>query len=307
MVSDPSRVGETGDLTDGDLPESLATGRLRVGLAGEGSLRWAAAELTDVVETARARLDLSPVAAAALGRTLTSAALLLRLASKTPQRLLMEVRGDGPLRQVLAEADESGNLRGTVSPPRVDVPPTPAGKIDVGGAIGRGMLRVLREHERGRYHSQVELVTGEIGEDVAHYLHQSEQTRSAVLVGVLGKPHGVAGAGGAIVEVMPEAADEPIARLEANIARLPGGISRVIEEGGLDGALEILFDGLAPRRVDERDLHYRCRCTRERLKRHLVLLSEQDRGEHAQADGSIEAECLFCGEIYLYPSEELAL
>lgn len=161
-----------------DLPESLATGRLRVGLAGDGSLRWAAAEL------------------------------------------------------------------------------------DVGGAIGRGMLRVLREHDRGRYHSQVELVTGEIGDDVAHYLHQSEQTRSAVLVGVLGKPHGV--------------------------------------------ALETLFDGLAPRSIDQRDLHYRCRCTRERLKRHLVLLSAEDRVDHARADGSIEAECLFCGETYLYPPEELA-
>jgi molecular chaperone Hsp33 len=287
--------------------ESLARGRLQVGLAGAGGLRWAAANLTEVVETARARLDLSPVAAAALGRAVTSAALLLRMATKTPLRLLLEIRGDGPLRQVLAEADHAGNLRGTVRPPRVDVPFTREGKLDVGGAIGEGTLRVLREYERGgRYHSQVDLVTGEVGADVAHYLHQSEQTRSAVMVGVLGKPEGVVGAGGLIVEVLPDAADSELDTLEANILHLPGGVSRVLEEGGLDRLLERVLADLAPRVVEERTLHYRCRCSRERLKRHLVLLSDEDRREHALDDGSIEAECLFCGEKYLYPPEELA-
>jgi len=305
-VTESTAPGTDAGSGDGTLPPSLAEGRLQVGMAGGGGLRWAAANLTEVVETARRRLDLSPVAAAALGRALTSAALLLRLAAKTPQRLLMEIRGDGPLRQVLAEADEAGNLRGTVSPPRVDVPFTPAGKLDVGGAIGRGLLRVLREHGRGRYHSQVELVSGEIGEDVAHFLHQSEQTRSAVLVGVLGKPHGVAGAGGVIVEVLPDAAGEAVSALEANIAALPSGVSRLMEDGGLARVLELLLAGLEPRGVEERTLAYRCRCSRERLKRHLAHLSEEDRREHAREDGHIEAECLFCGETYLYPPEELA-
>lgn len=289
-----------------DHGDSLARGRLQVGLAGDGGLRWAAADLTEVMETARDRLDLSPVAAAALGRAVTGAALLLRMATKTPLRLLLEIRGDGPLHQVLAEADQAGNLRGTVSPRRVDLPATPEGKLDVGGAVGEGTLRVLREYERGgRYHSQVKLVTGEIGEDIAHYLHQSEQTRSAVMVGVLGRPEGVAGAGGVVVEVLPDATDELLGTLEANIARLPGGVSRVLEEGGLGRLLDIVLAGLEPRVVEERTLHYRCRCSRERLKRHLVLLSDQDREDHALDDGSIEAECLFCGEKYLYPPEEL--
>lgn len=286
--------------------DSLARGRLQVGLAGDGGLRWAAANLTEVVETARDRLDLSPVAAAALGRTVTGAALLLRMATKTPLRLLLEIRGDGPLRQVLAEADQEGNLRGTVSPRRVDIPFTPEGKLDVGGAVGQGTLRVLREYDRGgRYHSQVKLVTGEVGDDIAHYLHQSEQTRSAVMVGVLGKPEGVVGAGGVIVEVLPGAGEDLLDTLEANIRQLPGGVSRVLEEGGLDRMLEIVLAGLGPRVVEERTLHYRCRCSRDRLKRHLVLLSDEDRENHALDDGSIEAECLFCGEKYLYPPEEL--
>src|SRR4051812_20393262 len=210
-------------------PEIDAPGLLQLGMAGEGALRWAVADVTEVVEEARGRLDLSPVAAAALGRCLAGAALLLRLATKTPTRLVLEIRGDGPLGRVIAEADQEGNLRGMVGDPHVDVPPTPAGKLAVGRAVGKGMLRVLREHEGGgSYHSQVELVSGEIGEDVAHYLKQSEQSRSAVLLGVLAKPFGVAAAGGMIVEVLPGAPEETIARLEQNIAGIPG-VSHLVE------------------------------------------------------------------------------
>ena len=155
------------------LADSFAEGGLRLGLAGDGGLRWAAADLSAVIETVRAWLDLSLVAAAALGRCLTASALLLRLAAKTPTRLVVEVAGDGPLRRVIAEADDAGNLRGMVGDPRAEVEPTPAGKLAVGRAVGRGTLRVLREHEGGSYYSQVALVSGEIGEDVGHYLDQS--------------------------------------------------------------------------------------------------------------------------------------
>ncbi|HTQ80215.1 MAG TPA: Hsp33 family molecular chaperone HslO, partial [Thermoanaerobaculia bacterium] len=213
-------------------------GSLQLGLAGDGSLRWAVANVTELVEEARDRLDLSPVAAAALGRCLAGAALLLRLASKTPTRLLLEIRGDGPLGRVLAEADQEGNLRGMVGNPHVDVPPTPAGKLDVGRAVGRGTLRVLREHEGGSsYHSQVALVSGEIGEDVAHYLAQSEQSRTAVLLGVLAKPHGVAAAGGMIVEVLPGAPEGTVSQLERNIASIPG-VSHLVEAGGSGHVVE---------------------------------------------------------------------
>src|SRR4029079_12789365 len=150
--------------------------------------RWGVVEITGVVEEARRRLDLSPVASAALGRTLAGSALLLSLAPKSLHRLVLEVHGDGPLGRVLAEADPEGNLRGMVGDPRVDLPATPAGKLAVGRGVGRGTLRVLRELAAGgSYHSQVELVSGEIGDDLAHYLEQSEQIRSAGLLGVLRK------------------------------------------------------------------------------------------------------------------------
>ncbi len=303
MRADPAEPEPT-HLNPEAEPEPLAAGRLRTGLAGDGGLRWAAADLTEVVETARARLDLFPVAAAALGRSLAGAALLLRLSTKTPTRLVVEVKGDGPLGRVIAEADDGGNLRGMVGDPRAQVEHTAEGKLAVGRAVGRGTLRVLREHPGGSYHSQVELVSGEIGEDLGHYLEQSQQIRSAVLLGVLGRPFGVAAAGGMIVEVIPGAAGEVIDQLEANVAAA-GGVSRLVEAGGVERMLAAVLDGLDPREVEERPLHYRCRCTRERLRRHLVLLAEDDLASLRLDDGSVEAECVFCASTYRFEAEDL--
>jgi molecular chaperone Hsp33 len=284
----------------------FAEGRLQTGLAGDGAFRWAAADLTDAVEAARLRHDLSPVAAAALGRTMTSVALLLRLAAKTPTRLVMDVRGDGPLRQVLAEAEENGHLRALVGDPRASVPDRSDTKLAVGAAVGRGQLRVLREDAHGSYQSQVELVSGEIGDDVAHYLQQSEQARTAVLVGVLGRPDpvGVAAAGGVIIEALPDAGEDELTALEARLSGLPG-VSRLLEEGGVEGMLEATLEGLAPRVIEERTLYYGCRCNRDRLERHLAALSPEDRREALSEEGVVEAECLFCATRYRFTPEEL--
>lgn len=287
-----------------DDTNNTAQGSLKLGLAGNGALRWAVADVTGIVTEARDRLDLSPVAAAGLGRSLVGAALLLRLATKTPSRLVLEVRGDGPIGRIIAEADAEGNLRGMVGDPRVDVPHTPEGKLAVGRAVGKGFLRVLREHDRGSYHSQVELVSGEIGEDVAHYLEQSEQSRSAVLLGVLAKPHGIAAAGGMIVEVLPGAPEETMAVLEANIAGIPG-ISHLVEAGGVEHVVDTLLAGLDREVKEVSELRYHCRCSRERLLHHLVLLSTEDRDHLRTDDGSIEADCVFCGTRYRYSAEEL--
>jgi len=278
---------------------------LQLGLAGGGALRWAVADVTDVVEEARGRLDLSPVAAAALGRSLAGAALLLRLAAKTPSRLILEIRGDGPLGRVIAEADPEGNLRGMVGDPRATVPDHPNGKLAVGSAVGKGLLRVLREHAGGgSYHSQVELVSGEIGDDVAHYLAQSEQRHSAVLLGVLARPSGVAAAGGMIVEVLPGAPEEIVGRLERNILSV-SGVSQLVEAGGSGHVVDTLLAGLDREAHESQPLRYRCRCSRERLLHHLALLSADDRDHLRGEDGRIEAECVFCGSKYRYSPEEL--
>ena len=165
---------------------------MEAGLAAGGQVRWVTTDITAPLEFIRRRRDLSPVAAAALGRSLAGAAMLLRIAVKTPVRLVLEIRGSGPLGKVMAEADPSGNLRGLVSEPQVDVPHYANGKLAVGTAIGGGILQVLREYDGGsRYHSQVELVSGEIGADLAHYLQQSDHTPHDIehvvwLVGIIG-------------------------------------------------------------------------------------------------------------------------
>lgn len=286
---------------------TAAQGKLELGLAGNGSLRWAVADITDVVAEARDRFDLWPVPTAALGRCLTGAALLQRLATKTPSRLMLEVRGDGPILRVLAEADEEGNLRGLVGDGKIQVPDWPNAKLGVGRAVGKGFLRVMRAYEgRSTYQSQVELVSGEIGIDIAYYLEQSEQIRSAVLLGVLAKPDGlVAAAGGMVVELLPGASEEAIERLEANIAGI-GGVSELLEQGGTGEVVERVLAGLDREVIEERALRYRCRCSRERFLQQLVLLPADDR-EYLRGDGdTIDANCHFCGAQYQYTPDELA-
>jgi molecular chaperone Hsp33 len=283
-----------------------AQGTLELGLAGNGAFRWAVADITDVMEEVRDRFDLWPVPAAALGRCLAGAALLQRLSTKRPGRLMLEVRGDGPILRVLAEADDEGNLRGLVGDPRVQVPDWPGGKLGVGRAVGKGYLRVLREYEQGNsYQSQVELVSGEIGEDVAYYLSQSEQRQSAVLLGVLGKPSGVVAAGGMVVEVLPGAPEETVARLESNIAGIRG-VSHLIEEGGAEHVVEKVLAGLDRKVKEVRPLRYHCRCSRERLLDHLAGLPADDRDYLRADDGAIEADCAFCGARHRFTPEDLA-
>jgi len=277
-----------------------------MGGAGSGHLRWGAVEITSVLEEIRARLDLSPVAAATLGRTMAGAALLLRLSNKTPTRLLIRVAGNGPLGEVIAEADAEGNLRGQVENPRLALAPTGEGKLDVGGAVGKGSLIVERLSNAGHQRSVVELVSGEIGDDLAHFLTQSEQTRSVVMVGVLAKPFGVAAAGGFIGEALPEAPESMVDRFARNVARLTG-VSRLIEERGIDEVVGRALAGLDHCAAVETQLRFRCRCSRERLAAQLGTLSDADLERLANGEPVIEATCRSCGTVYRVSRQELEL
>jgi molecular chaperone Hsp33 len=280
-------------------------GVLEAGLAAGGEVRWVTTDITRPLEFIRRRRDLSPVSAAALGRSLAGAAMLLRMAAKTPARLVLEIRGSGPLGKVMAEADPAGNLRGLVSDPRVDVPAYASGKLAVGTAIGGGILQVLREYEGGaRYHSQVELVSGEIGADLAHYLQQSEQTRSAVMVGVLTRHDGVAAAGGLIVEPLPGASEATLARLEENLAGSQDA-SRLLELGGIAALEGAVLAGLEPQVRESLPLRFVCRCSRERLLGHLLCLTEEQLADLLLDDEVAQGECGFCGEVYLFQATEL--
>ncbi len=279
-----------------------ADGWLQLGSAGQGSLRWVAADIGGVLEEARRRLDLSPIAAVALGRTLTAAALIQRICLRMPRRLIVEVLGDGPLGKVIAETDREGRMRGLVGAPQIATPAD--GRLALAPLLGRGLLRVTREEERSRSSSQVALVTGELGEDVAHYLEQSEQIRSAVLLGVLPRPGGIAAAGGFVVEALPGTEEETLEELERNIRGVEG-VSAVLARGGGAALAAAVLDGLDHEVLEEIPVAYRCRCSRESLLDQLLTLGRADLESVIDDDGECEAVCAFCGAVYRFPIGEL--
>jgi molecular chaperone Hsp33 len=279
-----------------------AHGRLEVGLAAAGSLRWVAADITPALEEARLRHDLSPISAVALGRALSAAALLRRIFLKVPSRILLEIKGDGALGQVLAEADEEGALRGLVGEPRLETPLD--GRMRIAPLVGRGRLRVTRMDGRSRYSGEVELVSGELGDDLTHYLQQSEQIRSAVLLGVLPKPTGIAAAGGLIVEALPGTNEEVIERLERNIRSIEG-VSFLLDSGGVPALERAVLEGLEREVLESQAVEYRCRCSREGLLEKLGTLAAVDIEELLDDEGECEAVCAFCNASYVYSADEL--
>jgi molecular chaperone Hsp33 len=281
---------------------SPGAGTLALGVAARGDLRWAAVDISGPLEEARQRLDLSPLAAVALGRALSAVALLQRFTTKHPGRLLLEVLGDGPLGKVQAEVDSDGRLRGSVEVPHYagDL----AGELSLGAAVGKGLLRVTRESERGRYSSHVDLVTGEIGTDLAHFLEQSEQIRSAALLGVLPCPEGIAAAGGVLVEAFPGVPEEVLGSLERNIEELPG-VSDLLAQGGMPGLRDAVLRGFDREDLERHALVYRCRCDSGRLKESLVGMERSQLEEVVDETGHLAAVCAFCGKQYRFALDEL--
>ncbi|RIH89616.1 Hsp33 family molecular chaperone HslO [Calidithermus roseus] len=291
-------------------------GRLIRGLAAEGNLRVLAVESTDIVEEARQRHGLSETPTAALGRALTGGVLLAYLLSKTPkERIALHFQGDGPMGGPVVEAAPDGLVRGYVKNPTVELPLRPDGKLNVGGVVGRGALKVARVLNNGElYESSLELVSGEIAEDLAHYLWQSEQIPSALLLGV--RVHGqgeVQVAGGVVIQVMPGCPDEAISRLEANLAgRL--SVTDLLLSKGLEGTVQALMQGLdyeptnlAAVGFSEGHIPVRfgCRCTRERATASLVYFTSQEREEMIAEDGGAEVVCHWCGHKYRITPEEI--
>lgn len=277
-------------------------GRLETGLAELGTLRWVVADLTLPLEEVRRRLDLSPLSAVALGRTLVGAVLLRRIALKVPARLTLTIDGDGAFGRIVAEAGTGGGVRGLIGDPRVETPAD--GSMVLAPFVGRGSLVVTRETDGESYSSQVELVSGELGEDLAHYLEQSAQIKSAVLVGVLPQPTGIAAAGGLIVEALPGTPNEVIDRLEENVRAL-AGVSATLARGGPAALKAGVLSGFDLEPLEDLPLAYECGCDRDRLRGQLKTLAQSDLEELLGEAGTCEAECAFCGERYEFSADEL--
>lgn len=268
-------------------------------------VRVYAAVTTDLVNEAIRRHDCYPVAAAALGRTMTGA-LLLAANLKNKEALTVNIRGDGPLKNITADAVPEGFVRGYVANPHVELPLNDRGKLDVGGGVGQGLVTVtrftgLREPMRG----SSEIVTGEIAEDLTNYLYVSEQTPSSIGLGVLvDTDFSAKAAGGFIIQPMPDADEETIGRLEENLQKLRP-VTTMIDEG--KDAREIILEimnGFEMEFLTTTDLAFRCQCSKERLEDVLLNLNHDDM-ESLIADGQAEVCCHFCGEKYHFTREEL--
>ena len=269
-------------------------------------VRSFAAITTDLVSDAARRHDCYPIAAAALGRTITGA-LLFAANLKNEEAVTIKIAGDGPLGRIVADAVPEGFARGFVDNPHVDLPLNAKGKIDVAGGVGRnGVVSVTRftglEHDVS---GSCELISGEIAEDLTNYLFVSEQTPSSVGLGVLVDTDlSVRAAGGFLVQPLPAVSDAVLDRLEQNLKSMRS-VTELID-GGLDarGIISTVFEGLDVNFMTETPLAFRCQCSRERVESTLMSLNAGDRRSLIE-DGHAEVVCQFCGEKYQFTVDDL--
>lgn len=276
-------------------------------IAAGGNIRAFAACTTQVVEEARRRHDTWPTATAALGRALTATLLLSATLKDRNESVTLRVEGDGPLGGITCDADEQGSGRGFVQNPHVDLEPNALGKLDVGTAVGNGYLHVTRQLAlEGTYTGTSELVSGELGEDLAYYLTKSEQTPSAVALGVRVAPEGdVVAAGGYMIQLLPATSDAEREQLEVNI-RAMTSVSLAVEEGMTpEQILGSVLAGLDYKVLEKRNLAFACRCSRERALGALASLRQEDLEAMIQEDEGAELTCQFCGEVYRFTAQEL--
>lgn len=277
--------------------------------AADGGLRVVAIESTSLTETARLRHDLSPVAATILGRTMAAGLLLAANFKQDHARINLRLRGTGPLGGLMVDAGRNGTVRGYVEHPRIELPLRADGSTRMGDAIGAGYLYVLRDVGYGEPHSStVELISGEIGDDVAYYLATSEQTPAAVVVGVATGPEGVTAAGGLILQILPQAAEnDELKELLEQRAPQMSGFSQLLRQGkSLPDSLEILLGDLGLTILPGVEpVQFYCPCSRDRVLGALKLLGVEELKDMIEQDKGAEATCDFCNEVYQISEAEL--
>ena len=286
--------------------------------ADEGYIRAFAIRSNELVEEARKRHNTTPVMTAALGRTLTAAAMMGAMMKGDDDVLTIRIKSDGPAGGIVATADSKGNVKGYVANPHVILPLKREGsvdengealpaKLDVGGAVAPGFLNVTRDLGlKEPYSGQCLLQTGEIGDDLAYYFTVSEQTPSAVGLGVLvDKDRSVRQAGGFIIQLMPGADEETISRLEQNIAAV-GSVTALMEKGlSPEGMLEQILGGLGLTVTDTMPAKFYCNCSKERVSHVLSTLQPHDLKEMIADGKPVEVKCDFCNTAYVFSTAEL--
>lgn len=275
--------------------------------AGDGQIRAFVATTRNLVEEARSLHETTKVATAALGRTLTATSMMGLMMKNENDKVTVIIKGGGPIGTILVTSDSKGNVKGYVTNPNVEVENYPNGKLNVAGAVGtQGHVKVIKDIGlREPYNGSYPLVSGEIAEDFTHYFALSEQTPSVVSLGVLTRADEVEHAGGFIVQLMPDAEEENIAKLEQNIGKL-SSITNMLKEGNTpEDILSIVLEGLNPKILDKCEVKFECECSKEKVKNALVAIGKTALAEIIEEDKKAEIGCQFCNRKYNYTEEEL--
>jgi molecular chaperone Hsp33 len=273
--------------------------------AMQGKIRAFAVQTTAIVEELRRRHQTSPVATAALGRTI-SAGLMMGAMLKGEEKLTIQVKGDGPLGQIVVDANAQGDVRGYVDNPAVDLPLNQIGKLDVAGAVGTdGFIYVIKDLGlKEPYRGSTPIVSGELGEDMTYYFAKSEQTPSCVALGVLVDiDQSVKASGGFIIQLLPGLTDDEIDHMETMLNQLRP-ITALLDEGAtLERILSSIVSDIVV--LERMPVQFRCRCSRERVEQTLISLGKSELEAILQEDGKAEVVCHFCNEPYIFEGEQL--
>ncbi|MFB5763064.1 Hsp33 family molecular chaperone HslO [Paenibacillus medicaginis] len=279
--------------------------RLIRGTAMEGRVRAFAIRTTELAEELRRRHDTYPTTTAALGRTVTAAAMMGAML-KGEEKLTVQVKGDGPIGQIVADANAKGEVRGYVAEPHVHLPSNSVGKLDVAGAVGTsGFIHITKDLGlKEPYRGSIPIISGELGEDFTYYFAKSEQTPSAVGLGVLvDTDNSVIVAGGFIIQLLPGLNDDEITAIENAVGALPP-VTSLLDQG-LD--LEEMLRWMLPdvQIMDSMDIRFQCQCSEERVEKTLISLGQHELEQLIAEDGQAEVVCQFCNEAYRFDKDHL--
>ena len=275
-------------------------------VAANTQIRAFAAVTTELVEEARRRHGTSPVATAALGRLLTGGVMMGSMMKNGEDMLTLQIKCSGQIGGLTVTADSQGNVKGYVHNPDVMLPPK-NGKLDVGGALGQGVLTVIKDMGlKEPYSGQTILQTGEIAEDLTYYFATSEQVPSSVGLGVLmEKDNTVRCAGGFIVQVMPFIEDKVLEKLEANIQKIQSVTSMLDNGHTPEEMLGQVLEGLDLEITDTLPAGFHCNCSKERIEKAIISIGKKEIQSMIDDGKEIEVKCHFCNKAYTYSVEEL--
>ena len=277
-------------------------------ISTDGMVQAAAICSRDLTERGRQIHKTLPVATAALGRALAAASMMGNALKSDGASLTLQFKGGGPLGTVLAVSDNEGNVRGYVTNPHVDIPLRKDGKLDVGTAVGHeGTLTVIKDlHMKEPYVGTIDLLGGEIAEDVAGYFVESEQIPTACALGVLvDRDQSVKAAGGYLIQLMPGAAEDTIAKVEGGIMAA-GAVSAILEKNDdPEAMLRTVMSDFDLKILETCPVEYRCYCSRERVERALISLGRTELEQMLSEQGGCQLTCQFCDAVYEFTAEDI--